>query len=97
MYKITQTLFLGRRLWRLTILDSKNDLIGIYSFYLPLDSDVVSVSPQRHISVHANHRDIWIPIIKCFDGKTTIQIKEYLELLVLINQDWVFKTEELEE
>lgn len=95
MYKITQTLFLGRRLWRLTIYDSYHDLVGRYSFYLPPDSDVVSVPPQRRISVHTDHRNIWIPIIKYFDGKTTTQIKEYLELLVLIHQDWVFKTEEL--
>ena len=96
MYKITQTLFLGRRLWRLTILDSKYSLVGMYSYYLHPDSDVINVPLQRHLSVHAVHRDIWIPIINCFDGKTTTQIKDYLELLVLINQDWVFKTEELE-
>lgn len=95
MYKITQTLFLGRRLWRLTIQDSYCDFVGIYSFYLHPDSDVISVPPQRHLAVHTAHRDMWIPIIKCFDGKTIIQIKDYLELLVLINQDWVFKTEEL--
>ena len=96
MYKITQTLFLNKRLWRLTILDSKYSLVGIYSYYLHPDSDVISVPLQRHLSVHTVHRDMWLPIVKYFDGKTTTQIKDYLELLVLINQDWVFKTEELE-
>mgnify|MGYP005615647567 FL=1 len=96
MYKITQTFYQNRRLWKLTILDRYHDFVGIYSFYLHPDSDVINVPLQRHLSVHAAHRDMWLPIIKYFDGKTTTQIKEYLELLVLINQDWVFKTEELE-
>lgn len=97
MYRIIQTLYLNRRLWRLTIYDSRFDLVGIYSIYLPPDSDVINVPPQRHISIHADHKDMWIPIIKNFDGKTPVEIKEYLGLLVLVHQDWVLKTEELQQ